>query len=293
MSSLRRTPYMPYQTSATAPGAGAEPSRMPESADVDRMPHDALASAIRAHLIADAGNRETTEPASSDDRDRPPSAGDVGRVRKLADGNLSEMIAACVGGLALDVLAPRNARSLALIGVGKQAEAQLEAALGLRDLRQIRIYGHRPVAATELAKQFRNKTSIPIDISSSPEEAVHNADIVILASNSSEPAIDADWVAPHAHVTSMGPRSRAKYEVPFGLVYRAKTIASDSPQHIAADEDHFLAGDKVMNRLKHIGGLIGKFNPDKQRSMTLFLSSGLADTELAALKAAADFLKTR
>ncbi len=293
--------------------------------DIDRVPQRNYDAAIRAHLIADAhgdaagSSRHVTDigrgsiSVSASGRNgyagisaeetfhRPDTeqqeqlvAGwdtNTGGLFGLAVGDrLGAISTGCIGGLALDCLAPHKVKSLALIGVGKRAEAQLASAISLRTFEQIRIYGRQPVAATALAKQFRTRTQTPIQISGSPEEAVHNADIVILATDSSEPVIDADWVAPHAHVTSIGPRTRLRHELPIGLVHRAKLLVSDSPQQVRNSADHFLQGEVALKRLEHLGGLVGKFNPDKNRTMTLFLSSGPAGADIAALRAAVDFL---
>jgi len=295
--------------------------------DIDRVPPRVYREAIRAHLIADASGEASSPPRhvvginrgtisvaaggrsgyaglSAHESFHGPDADhheqlvagwdtSTGSLFGLAVGDRLDAVGTgCMGSLALDCLAPHTARTMALIGVGKQAEAQLAAAISLRSFEQIRIYGRQPVAATALAKQFRGRTQTPIQIAGSPEEAVHNADVVILATDSSEPVIDADWVAPHAHVTSVGPRTKQRHELPIGLAHRARLIASDSPQQIRASDDHFLKGEVALKRLEHLGSLIGKFNPDKNRGMTLFLSSGLAGVDVAALRAAVDFLET-
>lgn len=296
--------------------------------DIDRVPLNVLNDAISAHIVADAAGDASSPPRHIVDISRGAVSLSVGGRNGYAgfrasetfhspDAEHEEQIVAgwdtttgnlfgiavgdrlgairtgCIGGIALDVMAPREVKTLALIGTGKLAESQLAAAIALRQFQQIRIYGRQPVAATELAKVYRQKTQTPIQISSTPEEAVHNADIVILASASAtEPVISTDWVAPHAHITTIGPKTKTRHELPIGLVHRAKIIASDSPQQILASPTHFLQGEQSAKRIKHLGGLIGKFNPDKDRGITLFLSSGLAGTEVAALKAAVGFLST-
>lgn len=299
--------------------------RILTDADIDRVPLRVISDAVRAHIVADAQGEASAPPrhvvnmgrgeisltvgggsnyagfrayetfhSADTTQEEQVVAGwnpNTGKLFGLATGDrLGTIRTGCIGGIALDTMASRRVKTLALIGTGKQAATQLEAALGLRQFEQIRIYSRHPVAANALCKNFRHKTQIPIVVPSTPEEAVHNADIVILATDSAEPVIDADWVAPDAHVTTLGPKTKSRHELPIGLVHRAKVIASDSPQQIMANEDHLLQGEQALKRMVHLGSLVGKFNSDRERGITLFLSSGLAGTEVAALKAAVDFL---
>jgi hypothetical protein len=64
-------------------------------------------------------------------------------------------------------------------------------------------------------------------------------------------------------------------------------IATDSPQQIAAMGDtHMLAGHEAHRRIRHLGALASGFDADANRGLTLFLSIGLAGTEVACLAAA-------
>ena len=60
-------------------------------------------------------------------------------------------------------------------------------------------------------------------------ECVRDADIVVLATNSRKPVIDASWIAAGAHVTTLGPKSRGAHEFPLVWAGQAAVIASDSP----------------------------------------------------------------
>lgn len=46
------------------------------------------------------------------------------------------------------------------------------------------------------------------------EEAVRERDVVVVATNSPVPALGAGWIAPGTHVTTLGPRSLSRHEVP-------------------------------------------------------------------------------
>lgn len=299
--------------------------RILQDEELDMVPLKLMCTAIRQHIEADARGEATSPPrhivnmpqggmnftagggegyagfkayetlgSAPKEADEQVVAGwntEDGRLLGVALGDrLGALRTGCIGGIALDIMASRNAKILAVIGTGQQAETQLDAALELREFEDIRLFSRRPVAANDLAKKIRHKTKAKIHISATPEEAVHNADVVLLVTNSGEAVVDADWIAPDAHVSTIGPKTRQRHELPLAIVRRARVIASDSPQQILDQADHFLKGQRVEPQIKHLGSLIGKFDPDRNRGMTLFLSSGLGGTEVAALKAAVDFL---
>jgi len=184
-----------------------------------------------------------------------------------------------IAAIALDVMASRRAKIMAVIGSGDVARQQLKMALETRTLDEVRFYSRQPVAATELQRQFRHLTRAKLNVVGSPEEAVRFADIVVLSTESSTPIIDPDWIFPFAYIATTGSNMANRHELPFGLIYRAKTIASDAPQLIARTESHFLAQQAALRRMLHLGMLVDRFNPDRQRGMTLFISgkNGRAD----------------
>ena len=51
-------------------------------------------------------------------------------------------------------------------------------------------------------------------------------------------------------------------------------------------DTHMLWEQPAYNRISHLGDMIDSFDPDADRGLTLFLSAGLAGTEVACLAAA-------
>lgn len=46
-----------------------------------------------------------------------------------------------IGGVTIDALAPTDTRSLAIIGTGRQGRSHLEAAMAVRDIRDVSVFG--------------------------------------------------------------------------------------------------------------------------------------------------------
>jgi ornithine cyclodeaminase len=122
---------------------------------------------------------------------------------------------------------------------------------------------------------------------------VADADIVILATTSKSPVIQANWLKAGVHISTLGPRVKNRSEVGVDVVERASLIATDSPEQIAALGDpYFLTGTAGMERLVDLADIVagrasGRQNRDE---ISLFCSVGLAGTEVmvaAAILAAA------
>lgn len=209
------------------------------------------------------------------------------RLKGVALGNrLGAIRTGALGGVAVDILASRNARSCGIIGAGIQAETQIRAIAAVRDLTDIRVFSRNAVNRRGFAERIGNRHGLNVRPVDSARQCVEGVDIVILATDSTTPVIDAGWVMPKAHVSTLGPKFRNEHEFPPELASRATIIASDSPQQIAAQADtHMLHGTPAYDRILHLGNLAQGFDADADRGMTLYLSAGLAGSEVAALDA--------
>jgi len=137
----------------------------------------------------------------------------TGAPLAVMDGaTLTAARTAASSALSARYLAGEDARVLAILGAGVQGHAHLAALTRVRDFGEIRIASLYPEEARTLAAADRRCRPC-----GSNEEAVRGADVVCLCTSSAVPVIEAGWVAPGAHVTSVGyhpPRG----ELPPGLI---------------------------------------------------------------------------
>jgi ornithine cyclodeaminase/alanine dehydrogenase-like protein (mu-crystallin family) len=105
------------------------------------------------------------------------------------------------GGAALSArcLARADARVLAIVGAGVQGQAHLQLIPRVRGITEIRVTSRRVADAEALAA-----TDVRAHAVTSVRDAVRDADIVCLCTTSDTPVIEAEWLAPGAHVTSVG-----------------------------------------------------------------------------------------
>ena len=127
------------------------------------------------------------------------------------------------GGAALSArcLARPDARTLAIVGAGVQGQAHLQLLPRVRGITEIRVASRRVADAEALAATDSRARAV-----GSVREAVRDADIVCLCTSSATPVIEASWLAPGAHVTSVG-YAPPGGELPAEVVHDA-TLAVES-----------------------------------------------------------------
>ena len=105
------------------------------------------------------------------------------------------------GGAALSaqLLSRPDAHTLAIIGGGVQGIAHTHLMPLVRDVIDIRVWSRSPERAERVAA-----VATRAQVVATAEEAVRDADIVCLCTSAQEPPVRAGWIAPGAHVTSVG-----------------------------------------------------------------------------------------
>jgi alanine dehydrogenase len=123
----------------------------------------------------------------------------------LMDGDAITAARTAAGSrLATRLLARADAAVLAVVGTGIQGEAHVGALLRERDWAEVRIAGRRPAAARALAQR------LGVTAAESIEAAVRGADVVCTATPATEPVLRREWLAPGAHVNSVGYTMRGR-----------------------------------------------------------------------------------
>jgi alanine dehydrogenase len=124
----------------------------------------------------------------------------TGVCRAFMDGTyITAIRTSAAAALACDLLARPDARVLAIVGSGVQAEHHLRTFPLVRDLAEIRIAARREDEAARIAGGDPRARA-----AQSVEEAVRGADVVALVTSAGQPVIDPGWLRPGAHVSSVG-----------------------------------------------------------------------------------------
>jgi ornithine cyclodeaminase/alanine dehydrogenase-like protein (mu-crystallin family) len=212
----------------------------------------------------------------------------TGRPLALIDGaTLTAMRTGAASGVATRLLARRDARTLAMIGAGGQAEWQVRAILAARPIERVTIYARSQEARSLFANRMADATGVEVVAVDDPETAVREADVVACATTSSTPVFDAAWLRPGTHVNGVGSFRLGMVELPPRLFAAASPVVVDSRAAameeagdlVAAIEDGLVAEDELVEI-----GTIGRDWADGRdpESITVFKSVGLAIQDVAA-----------
>src|SRR5262249_40221615 len=122
----------------------------------------------------------------------------TGEPIAIMDGRLiTEMRTAAVTATYVDAVAASDVKTLAIIGAGTQGKSHIEALLHVRKFEEIRIWNRTRERAERLAQAVGGKAM-------SREEAVHDADVVVVATSSTEPVLEGKWLRSGAKVATVG-----------------------------------------------------------------------------------------
>jgi alanine dehydrogenase len=137
---------------------------------------------------------------------------ETGATSCIMDGTyITAVRTAAAAALSVRLLSRAESRIATVIGAGVQGRQHLRLLPLVRNFERINVCSLRFEEAQKLAAQS-NIACATSDL----EKAVRESDVVCLATHSPEPVIDAAWVKPGAHVTSVGYHP-PKGELPSGL----------------------------------------------------------------------------
>jgi len=111
------------------------------------------------------------------------------------DGVMQRLRVGAASGLALKHLAREDVSTLALIGTGWQAGAQLMAARAVRRFNEVRVFSPRAESRDAFAAQYENVRTVD-----SAEDCVKGADVILAATSSMVRVIEPKWLRPGMHV---------------------------------------------------------------------------------------------
>ncbi len=126
----------------------------------------------------------------------------TGTPLSIMDGTyITALRTAGAAALSTRLLARTDTHVLAIVGGGVQGSSHLKMLPQVRHFSEIRIASRTFAHAEQLAATDARAHAVE-----TAEEAVRDADVVCLCTNSGEPVISSDWLAPGTHVTSVGYR---------------------------------------------------------------------------------------
>ena len=152
---------------------------------------------------------------------------DTGRAIALLEGSALTAIRTGAGsGAAIDILARKDSKVVAIFGAGAQGRTQLEAACNARNIERVLIFNPSLDKANSFAEEMAGRNSVPKDIrvAQTPREAIENADIICTATTSSKPVFEDKDIKPGTHISAIGAYTPEMQELPVQTVARARIV---------------------------------------------------------------------
>jgi thiomorpholine-carboxylate dehydrogenase len=198
---------------------------------------------------------------------------ETGAPLAVMDGRLiTEMRTAAVSAAATKLLASKDSKTLAILGSGVQARSHFEALRLVRNFEETRVWSQTKSHADEFANEISAR-------STSAEEAVRRADVVVTVTSSTTPVLRGAWLKAGCHVNAIG-ACRPDWREIDDDAMRDSIVFVDSRE--AAMKE---SGDVILSRATihaELGeALAGKGEIDSNRT-TIFKSLGMAVEDIAA-----------
>ena len=208
----------------------------------------------------------------------------TGLPKAFMDGSsLTAIRTGAGGGVAADILARKDAKTVGLFGAGVQARAQLQAVIAVRDIACVNLISRTKDSAQQLATEISEWTNAPqVNLVSTSQQVVADADIVICATTSAIPLFDGNALQPGTHITAVGTFIPEKREVDTTTIRKAARIVVDSRETCLEE-----AGDLIIPNAEidaEIGEIINGHKQGRQSDdeITFFKSVGVAVQDAVA-----------
>ena len=205
-------------------------------------------------------------------------------------GTITEIRTGCVSAVATDLLARKDAHTLAVIGAGAQARSHLAALRLVRDITSVQVFDLNAAAAQRYAAEMGEKYGIPVTVAASVAEAVKDADIICTVCPAKEAYLTRDMVKPGVHINAVGTFTPTTREVASDLVAAARLYSDytestrkESGEYLVPLREGLITEDHILGSVDQLllGRADGRISDD---DITMFDALGLAVEDVASAK---------
>jgi alanine dehydrogenase len=172
----------------------------------------------------------------------------------LDDGVWNPYKTGAVAAVGTDRLAVDDASSVGIIGSGGIARASLETISTVRDIESVSVYSPTRSSRESFATDVTELLDIDASAVESSAEAISDVDIVIVATDASDPVIDGEHLSPGTHVNAMG-AAHPKRELDVTTFDRASKYVPDIQGRVF--------GHSVQERFRAASGFLEAFDQNK------------------------------
>lgn len=169
---------------------------------------------------------------------------DTSSLVALLDGNrITGIRTAATAAVAVRALTPDRPLTVAVIGSGFEARAQLAAVATVRSLASVRVFSPTERNRIAFAEEHTASLGSTVAPAASARDAAEGADLVLCAARSRDesPTMYAGWLSPHATVVSVGSTTASQRELDVDVIEAASLIVADAVEEVLHDSGDLLA----------------------------------------------------
>ena len=208
---------------------------------------------------------------------------DAETMKIIAFMNAEELTAYRTGAataVATDVLANKDAKTMCMIGTGKQAYYQAKGILAVRpSIKKIKVFDVLNASAARF-KTYEKQLGVDIEVAPSVAGAISGSDIVTTVTPTTQPFIPPSMIKEGMHLNGVGADSRHKIEFEPSVLKKAKVFVDDVEQCVNSGEvcQCLEKGILCQKDLIPLGDvLLGKAKGrTSEKDITFFKSTGVA-----------------
>lgn len=211
----------------------------------------------------------------------------TGQVQAIVEAfALGQMRTGGISGLGTDLLARADARTMAMIGAGKQSITQVAAVAAVRKLDEVKVWSPTAANREDLARKVEDRLGIKAVATDALEGALDGADIVTLATRARTPFLMKDALPSGVHINAVGAITPERAEFEPSLLQRAGVVSADSVPQVRKLSREFMEAfgddEALWSRLKPLSQLVaeGQGRP-ADADLTVFKAMGMGISDLS------------
>lgn len=208
----------------------------------------------------------------------------------LLDGNqITGLRTAGASAVAAEALAPERPVSVAVLGSGFEARKHLTAISQVRGISEARVFSPNAGRREAFSSFFRDSMHMSVSASSSPQEALEGADVVICAARSHDESaiLHGAWVEAGMTILSIGSTNPEQREVEHTVIERSDLIVADVLEEVLFDSGDLIhaaaMGVEFQSKARSLESVVSGSQPGRtaDEQTILYKSVGSAKQDIA------------
>lgn len=200
---------------------------------------------------------------------------------------LTEVRTGAVSAVATKYMARANARTMGIIGTGREARAQIASVLKVRPLELVKAYSRSPERREAYAKEMSETHGIKVVAVDNAEACVREVDILLTITGANDPVMQGAWLEDGTYVCAVGATTPYRRELDDEAVARAGTVVVEHLSQAEAEIGELRhAADRGRihwSKVRELKDLVKGYVPGRvdDREINLFDSIGVGAEDVA------------